>query len=115
MISIQLLKVPFVYLKFEIQEDYIVENLCENKENPESLCGGHCYLQKQLEIVENEQDNSSDHSPTRKIVIEEEFFIWNDFQITTDYFFEYENNKFEYSISYFFENVIDVFHPPSFL
>ena len=33
---------------YAINYDYIVDNLCENKDKPEMHCNGKCYLKKQL-------------------------------------------------------------------
>jgi len=35
-------------LSFDINQNYIAKNLCENRNNPNSHCNGHCYLCKQL-------------------------------------------------------------------
>ena len=44
---------PFV--EFAINQDYIAEFLCINKEKPEMACGGKCHLMKQLEKQEKEE------------------------------------------------------------
>jgi hypothetical protein len=43
---------------FELNRDYIVKNLCENRDKPELRCCGKCYLQKQLKKVDDNTDNS---------------------------------------------------------
>ncbi|WP_338394913.1 hypothetical protein [Fulvitalea axinellae] len=37
------------YIEFELRKDYIREFLCINKEKPITICGGQCYLGKQIE------------------------------------------------------------------
>ena len=44
---------PFV--EFAINQDYIAEFLCINKDKPEMACGGKCHLMKQLEKQEKEE------------------------------------------------------------
>ncbi|HLP21205.1 MAG TPA: hypothetical protein VK174_12925 [Chitinophagales bacterium] len=33
---------------YHLNKRYIVQQLCENRSNPQSHCNGHCYLSKQL-------------------------------------------------------------------
>ena len=49
--SIRILVVPVVYLDFELNKEYIIQNLCENRFKPELNCNGQCYLAKQLHKV----------------------------------------------------------------
>ncbi|MCB0737263.1 MAG: hypothetical protein KDC92_07100 [Bacteroidetes bacterium] len=43
------------YLEFAINQQFISENLCENRDNPDSNCNGHCQLRKML----TEDDDNS--------------------------------------------------------
>jgi hypothetical protein len=45
--------VPFV--EYYYNYNYIVENLCINRDNPESECNGHCYLEKQVDKQEKQE------------------------------------------------------------
>lgn len=45
------------YVEFELNKEYIAEFLCINKEKPMTICGGKCYLSKELQKA-NEQDKS---------------------------------------------------------
>ena len=47
-ISLNVLAVPLSYLNFKIHQDYYAKVLCENPEKPITVCGGICYLKKQL-------------------------------------------------------------------
>lgn len=42
------------FIEFAINQDYIAEFLCINKDKPELACGGKCHLMKQLEKQEKE-------------------------------------------------------------
>lgn len=47
---------PLIYLDFELRRDYIVKNLCENRNRPQLNCNGKCYLAKKIAVAqENEQ------------------------------------------------------------
>ncbi len=43
------LTIPIVpFIDFVLNKEYIVKNLCENRNKPKSCCKGKCYLVKQL-------------------------------------------------------------------
>ena len=46
------------YVEYVLNQDYIVEFLCSNKEKPELQCNGKCYLAKQLEKQDKNNTNS---------------------------------------------------------
>ena len=56
---------PFLY--YQLNLDYIVENLCENKDKPKIKCNGKCYLMKQL------KKKASEHQPLANNRIQESF------------------------------------------
>lgn len=58
-------------LDFEINRDFIASNLCENKDNPNSSCGGKCYLTKRLKssFIEPFETNKT---PNKQNITEEE-------------------------------------------
>lgn len=45
-------------VNYAVNYDYIVNNLCENREIPQSTCKGKCYVEKELAKTEK-QSNSS--------------------------------------------------------
>jgi len=45
---IMLIKPLWPLAEYAVNYDYIVENLCENKDTPSLHCAGKCYLAKQL-------------------------------------------------------------------
>ncbi|WP_347219610.1 hypothetical protein [Chryseobacterium sp.] len=45
-------------VNYAVNYDYIVKNLCENREVPQSTCKGKCYVEKELAKTEK-QSNSS--------------------------------------------------------
>ena len=47
-----------ITLSFFSQQDYIAENLCENKDQPELECNGKCILMQKLKMAEEPQPNS---------------------------------------------------------
>jgi len=51
-----------VMASFYSNRNYIEQNLCENREEPEKQCHGCCYLAKQLKKTEEGSDKASKNS-----------------------------------------------------
>ncbi len=47
------------FISYAVNYDYITKELCENKEKPDLLCKGKCYLSKELAKTTQEQGNKS--------------------------------------------------------
>ncbi len=45
-------------VNYAVNYDYIVKNLCENRNNPQSTCKGKCYVSKELAKTEKQSNNS---------------------------------------------------------
>jgi len=45
-------------INYAINYDYIVKNLCENKNVPQSTCKGKCYVEKELAKTEKQSNNN---------------------------------------------------------
>ena len=52
----------FIYAGFEMNHEYIVAELCENRETPELNCDGQCYLTKKLKQAEEKEKNQERES-----------------------------------------------------
>ncbi|WP_353127616.1 hypothetical protein [Parapedobacter pyrenivorans] len=55
----------FVLVGFELNKNYILGNLCENRDDQASSCVGKCYLTKKLnQAADNEKEHSknSEHN-----------------------------------------------------
>ena len=50
---------------YELNKNYIAQNLCENRDKPQMKCCGKCYLRKQLNKTEENGTNSSKQLPTK--------------------------------------------------
>lgn len=60
------INVPLIYyVEHKINLDYIVKNLCEQKDEEENLCLGNCYLKKNL--TKTEQPEKQAEQNTLKI------------------------------------------------
>ncbi|UWX59469.1 hypothetical protein N0B40_13750 [Chryseobacterium oranimense] len=45
-------------INYAVNYDYIVKNLCENRNIPQSTCKGKCYVSKELAKTEKQSGNS---------------------------------------------------------
>ncbi|WP_147300375.1 hypothetical protein [Dyadobacter luteus] len=73
LLSLMLIKVcviPLLYLDFEIRRDYIIANLCENRNKPQLKCNGKCYLAKRLAEVEKQQQKQAEQDYVSKLLFQ---------------------------------------------
>ena len=107
--------IPF--LEYVINYDYIVKELCENKEKPALKCNGKCHLAKQLaKAAEEEKSTSSDKKQNVKQEIETMFCV--DFEAITfakKTVFTNKNIDSDYQNLYASTAIQSIFHPPTFL
>lgn len=59
---------------FQLNQEYVATELCENKEKEELHCEGKCYLKKQLEKAETQKKDTK-QEPVRPSQIKEPPFI----------------------------------------
>lgn len=52
------LMMPLILLDFEVRRDYIAEVLCINRDEPITVCGGTCYLDKKLGMAEEQKEQA---------------------------------------------------------
>jgi hypothetical protein len=76
LISIFILARPAIpFLEYIVNYDYIVKELCENKEKPALKCNGKCHLMKELaKTAEDDKNTSSDKKQNVKQEIEVLFY-----------------------------------------
>ena len=66
----------FVVLNWKINQDYITEKYCENKDKPMMNCNGKCYLSKQLKKLELKEKEEREKYPSPKSQVETTNFAW---------------------------------------
>ncbi|UII25468.1 hypothetical protein LVD15_19485 [Fulvivirga maritima] len=101
------------YIEFEINKGYIQEVLCINKNEPITVCGGKCYLSKQLKKVAEKSKQPT--SGSFKINL-------NTYPIGFVQILNFEFKAFTssqdaqclYIENYSFQPQYQVFHPPMF-
>ncbi len=61
-----------VIASFNINQAYIIKELCVNRNNPNSSCNGHCYLRKKLD---NQEKPEGTNGSTSKEKFEVQLFF----------------------------------------
>ncbi|MFY8067266.1 MAG: hypothetical protein RSE15_12720 [Flavobacterium sp.] len=118
LISIFILARPAIpFLEYIVNYDYIVKELCENKEKPALKCNGKCHLMKELaKTAEDDKNTSSDKKQNVKQEIEVLFY--QDFKsLSCSNSYVFTNNKINsvYQNLYALTAIQSTFHPPTFL
>jgi hypothetical protein len=75
---------------FQVNKNYIQQQLCINKNNPKSNCNGHCYLTKQLKKAEEGERKQS----SRIVKEKEEIISDNTDALPLAYFPNYSVRNF---------------------
>jgi hypothetical protein len=96
-------------LEFEINKEYIANNLCENKNKPVLKCGGKCQLSKKLV----QEDSSSGNTSSYQVAFQELVFADD---IAAFCFTEFHKLKASTFPSYLINSYptphFAIFHPP---
>lgn len=77
LVLVMLLKPLWPLAEYALNYDYIVENLCENRDKPILNCNGKCFLAKQLakESGDKEKNPFSSEHPQLELPIIDWFYI----------------------------------------
>ncbi len=71
-----LLKPVLPVLSYALNYQYIVENLCINREKPKLACQGKCHLAKEIaKEVESEQSTKESSKKEAKVFFESVFYL----------------------------------------
>lgn len=57
---------PYIHFSFLLQQDQIASEKCENKAKPDLQCNGKCYLNKQLNNVDNASSSDKNLPSSQK-------------------------------------------------
>ncbi len=98
----------FYFAGYELNKDYIAQNLCVNKNKPELHCNGKCFLSRK--IAEAEQKQQSQEKKTQKDLFQQ-------IMLTASLNIIFFNNvplehHFDYHNHYQANNYSSIFHPP---
>ncbi len=104
----------YVILNFQVNREYIAENLCEKKEIEDNCCKGSCHLEKELVKIEKEDNNSpaNKQEPIKEKSENDSFFIsvLHKNPLLNGIALAYIPYKAKSDLSGYYS---DIFHPPS--
>ncbi|MBS2098681.1 hypothetical protein [Carboxylicivirga linearis] len=101
----------FTLLIFKINQNYIAQNLCIQKEIEDNTCQGCCHLKKELTKQNNQETNLPEESQ-RKVLIDffpNRIISFNPSHTAQKVLFG------SYQIFYMLRITKDIFHPPKLL
>lgn len=100
-----------VWIDYLVNNEYIKEVLCINKERPKLQCGGKCYLMQQLKKSETPQD---ENEPPITALTKIEYIKFAPYQTAIKKIFLPLKEKISiyYLINNYTSNLGDIFHPP---
>lgn len=105
---------PIAYIDFKLNQKFVAEQLCENRNKPELSCLGKCQMKKQLEKTKDTPQSGEEKSESKTIGgydIYQELSNWTSVtpvDQTNIYLFSLNEAK---SSSEFLSRI---FHPPLF-
>lgn len=112
--SLNILAIPLTYLDFRLRQDYYANVLCVNQDQPIAMCGGRCFVDKQIARIQTEQQSSPDTSPTAPTLkIDMEVYVATpllDFQATRN--IPQRPRQSKLSPAALSDYVAAIFHPP---
>lgn len=106
--------IPLLYLDFEIRRDYIVANLCENRNRPQLNCDGKCYLAKRIAALDEQEKRQAEKNYMSQLldnVMDQRTYYSFASQVVT--FEDLPGLSFNYSSPFAAQVAVDdIFHPP---
>jgi len=114
--SLNILAIPLTYLDFKLRQDYYANVLCQNQDQPIAVCGGKCFVDKQVALVQSiaaqpVSDDTTPVSPTLEIDLSVYIAATNSQFVVPSYFFNSSITS-ELLASLPSGGLKAVFHPP---
>lgn len=106
---IKSLMMPFVYLDFKLNQEYISKVLCINRDEPQLQCNGKCVLMQKMKEAHDQTQSQDDQTPTKQFL---ETFCEPiaDFTLFPDFFKKQEIAQYQTHLFSSYSGAI--FHPP---
>ena len=98
---------------YQINKDYISQNLCENRDKPQMKCCGKCYLKKKLAKVDESSNNGKQEQSKSDKAEQFDCIIPQKVTINKIYFVEKQIHFVVMPTFYFHRYFHSIFHPPS--
>lgn len=94
-----------VWEEFSLNKDYIINNKCENRKQPQKHCDGKCYLKKEME-KQQENTNTPSVKQKKEVVWMIESLVS---MLPTSFISFIDYKKLSYIATH---HIVDWFHPP---
>lgn len=105
--------IPLVYLDFELRKEYIIANLCVNRDNPITVCGGQCYLAKNVADAKKQEERRAEQTSMAQFLYQVmdtrkpfAFSLPEHFEVPASIAYQYASLFLPRLVS------ADIFHPP---
>jgi hypothetical protein len=63
------------YLEYDLFRDYIVENLCVQRNEADNRCQGECHLEKRIKAVTETEENASNPSGQKQENVQTDDYV----------------------------------------
>lgn len=97
-----------IHASFSMNQDYIADNLCIEKDIEGSTCNGHCYLQKQLDQTQESPQSDVVSAPDHLLNL----FFGDDLAFVVPSSHQTVVNNVEYLSPHSSSHPSNIFHPP---
>lgn len=107
---------PLLYLDYELRRDYIIKNLCVNRNRPQLHCNGKCYLAKRLADSREQEERQAEQSFMYNLLVQvaEGWEHSSLFQTTPPQVQDLPTPSYSYTATLVVSTAVDdIFHPPS--
>jgi len=114
LMSLNILAIPLTYVDFTLRQDYYANVLCQNQDQPIAVCGGRCFVDKQVTLLQTTTQTPSDSVPvTPTLKIDLSVYL-------SAYLLEVASTQYSFTSPSYSEMVIyspsdysvSLFHPP---
>lgn len=65
---LNILSIPLTYLDFQLRQDYYAKVLCVNQDQPIAVCGGRCFVDRQIARMQPDKQHSRDAHPKAPVL-----------------------------------------------
>lgn len=98
-----------IYGYFELNKDYIIASLCENRTKPEMNCLGRCVLAKKLKQAEEKEKRQEQEAHKKGF---QENFILKIYEMPPMFSLDIKESQPAFKVSDLPEVSFDILHPP---
>ncbi|WKN41902.1 hypothetical protein [Tunicatimonas pelagia] len=112
--SLNVLAIPLTYLDFKLRQDYYANVLCQNQDQPIAVCGGRCFVDKQVAMMQAEAPSSSDANlpaPTLEIDLSV-YVVVQLLHLSSDQYLSESSIHLDRFVFFSSGYPVSIFHPP---